>query len=147
MEISTEELRRSKKEAIFMGLTKGWGVFQSDVETFHIALKMTPKDVFPPTLNHTIIFQKMKKYDFLTFAHICVFGIFCTCFWPYCSMGENRSILKIFSFLMPLNQMPHGLIWHATNVVSFTPFGSNLVNVCWLILRSETRLITCWPLQ
>ena len=43
-----------------------------------MALKMTPKDVFSPTLNHTIISWKLKKiYVFLNFGHICIFGILC----------------------------------------------------------------------
>ena len=61
MEISTAVLRRSKKWLFSCGWQEGRGVFQSGVETLHMALKMTLNNVFPPTLNHTIISWKMKK--------------------------------------------------------------------------------------
>ena len=56
-----------KKWLFSWGWQKGRGFLQSGVETLHMAFKMTSKDVFPPTLNHTIISWKMKKIWFFEF--------------------------------------------------------------------------------
>ena len=59
-----------KKWLFSWGWQNGRRFLQSGVEILHMAFKMTLKDVFPPTLNHTIISWKMKKNDFLNFGHI-----------------------------------------------------------------------------
>ena len=57
-----------QKSGYFHGAGKRvGGVLQNGVETLHMAFKMTLKDVFPPTLNHTIISWKMKKVWFFEF--------------------------------------------------------------------------------
>ena len=78
-----------------------------------MALKMTPKDVFPPTLNHTIISWKLKKiYIFwisviFAFLAYCVSILFINCWTSKNLFFFKKSILaqkliKGMSFRSPI---------------------------------------------